>query len=109
MGITDQRCMVKGSDLVNIDDVVDHYDHIRDLVGIEHIAVGSDAGIENLAPPDVLKEFNVHTDSRYNLHGEREMVAGMEGPARMYELVAALIRRGYTDEHVRLVIAGNWA
>jgi membrane dipeptidase len=111
MGITDETCLVKGSEPVTIDDVVDHYDHIRDLVGIEHVGVGSDAGIESndLAPAAVLKEFNAETDPRYNLHGEREMPAGMEGPARMYELTTALIRRGYTDEHVRLVIGGNWA
>jgi membrane dipeptidase len=111
MGITDERCLVKGSDQVGIDDVVDHYDHIRDLVGIEHVGVGSDAGIESndLAPAAVLREFNADTDPRYNLHGERETVAGLEGPTRMYELTAALIRRGYTDAHVRLVIGGNWA
>ncbi len=28
---------------------------------------------------------------------------------RMYELTAALVRRGYTDEHIRLVLGGNWA
>jgi membrane dipeptidase len=33
----------------------------------------------------------------------------MEGPKRMYELTAALVRRGYTDEQIRLVIGGNWA
>jgi microsomal dipeptidase-like Zn-dependent dipeptidase len=27
----------------------------------------------------------------------------------MYALVAALVRRGYTDEHIRLVLGGNWA
>jgi microsomal dipeptidase-like Zn-dependent dipeptidase len=28
---------------------------------------------------------------------------------RMYKLTAALVRRGYTDEHIRLVLGGNWA
>jgi len=37
------------------------------------------------------------------------VVAGMEGPNRMWELCAALVRRGYTDEHIRLVLGGNWA
>jgi microsomal dipeptidase-like Zn-dependent dipeptidase len=27
----------------------------------------------------------------------------------MYELTAALIRRGYTDDQARLVLGGNWA
>jgi microsomal dipeptidase-like Zn-dependent dipeptidase len=28
---------------------------------------------------------------------------------RMYESTAALVRRGYTDEHIRLVLGGNCA
>jgi len=36
-------------------------------------------------------------------------VIGLEGPNRMYELTAALIRRGYTNDQVRLVLGGNWA
>ena len=111
MGITDITCLVKGSEPVTIDDVIDHYDHIRDLVGIEHVGVGSDAGIESndLGSPAILKYFLTHLDPRYRSHGDREMVAGLEGTTRMYELVAALVRRGYTDEQVRLVIGGNWA
>src|ERR1700721_1656366 len=46
MGITDIAFMVKGSEPVRIDDVVDHFDHVRDLVGIEHVGVGWAAGIE---------------------------------------------------------------
>jgi membrane dipeptidase len=48
-------------------------------------------------------------DARYHVHGDHEIVQGMEGPMRMYELTAALARRGYTDEQVRLVLGGNWA
>jgi membrane dipeptidase len=36
------------------------------------------------------------------------VVAGLEGPSRVYELTAALARRGYTDEHIRLVLGENW-
>jgi membrane dipeptidase len=94
-----------------VEDVVDHYDHVRDLVGIEHVGVGSDAGIESndLGSPTLLKDTLAKADRRYRVHGEHEIVAGMEGPTRMYELTAALVKRGYTDEHVRLVLGGNWA
>jgi microsomal dipeptidase-like Zn-dependent dipeptidase len=27
----------------------------------------------------------------------------------MWELCAVLVRRGYTDEQIRLVLGGNWA
>jgi membrane dipeptidase len=111
MGISDIAFMVKGAEPVSIDDVVDHYDHVRDLVGSEHVGVGSDAGIESndLAPPEKLKTILTDADRRYKVHGTHEVVAGMEGPNRMWELCAALVRRGYTDEQIRLVLGGNWA
>ncbi|WP_348263099.1 membrane dipeptidase [Telmatobacter sp. DSM 110680] len=110
MGISDIAFMVKGTEPVTIDDVVDHYDHVRDLAGIEHVGVGSDAGIESndLAPPEKLKTILDGADKRYRVHGTHEVVAGMEGPNRMWELCAALVRRGYTDEHIQLVLGGNW-
>ena len=111
MGISDIAFMVRGTEPVTIDDVVDHYDHVRDLVGIEHVGVGSDAGIESndLASPEKLKSILAGADRRYRVHGTHEVVAGMEGPNRMWVLCAALVRRGYTDEHIRLVLGGNWA
>lgn len=111
MGITDVAFMVKGSEPVSIDDVIDHYDHVRDLVGIEHVGVGSDAGIESndLASAAVLKDMLAKGDPRYHIHGEHELVTGLWGTTRMYELTAALVRRGYTDEQLRLVLGGNWA
>jgi membrane dipeptidase len=110
MGITDIAFMVKGSEPVGVEDVIDHYDHVRDLVGIEHVGVGSDAGIESndLGSPAMLKEMLTKADARYHIHGDHEIVAGMGGPNRMYELTAGLVRRGYTDEQIRLVIGGNW-
>lgn len=110
MGITDIAFMVKGSEPVTIEDVVNHYDHVRDLVGIEHVGVGSDAGIESndLEPADKLHDLLTHADKRYRVHGTREVVAGLEGPNRMWELCAALVRRGYTDEQIQLVLGGNW-
>jgi membrane dipeptidase len=73
--------------------------------------VGSDAGIESndLGSPDSLKQMLTKADPRYNVHGSREVVAGLEGPTRMWELCAGLVRRGYTDEQIGLVLGGNWA
>ncbi|UWZ86726.1 dipeptidase [Occallatibacter riparius] len=110
MGITDIAFMVKGTEPVRIDDVVDHFDHVRDLVGIEHVGVGSDAGIESndLGDPAKLKGMLTKADKRYRVHGTHEIVQGLEGPNRMWELCAALVRRGYTDEQIGLVLGGNW-
>jgi membrane dipeptidase len=44
LGITCIAFMVKGTEPVTVEDVVNHFDHVRDLVGIEHVGIGSDAG-----------------------------------------------------------------
>lgn len=110
MGIADIAFMVKGSEPVTVEDVVNHYDHVRDLVGIEHVGMGSDAGIESndLGDPKIGANQLKKADARYHVHGTAEIVQGMWGPTRAYELTAALVRRGYTDEHIRLVLGGNW-
>jgi membrane dipeptidase len=110
MGVACIAFMVKGTEPVTIDDVIDHIDHVRDPVGIEHVGIGSDAGIESndLGRPGILKQMLTKGDPRYRIHGTREIVANLEGPNRMYELTAALVRRGYSDDNVKLVLGGNW-
>lgn len=110
MGITCIAFMVKGTEPVTVDDVVDHFDHVRDLVGIEHVGLGSDAGVESndRGDPKILKEMLTKADPRYHVHGTHEVVAGLEGQKRVYDLTTALVRRGYTDEHLRLVLGQNW-
>jgi membrane dipeptidase len=110
MGVACIAFMVKGNEPVTIDDVIDHIDHVCDLVGIEHVGIGSDAGIESndLGKPEILKEMLAKGDPRYNIHGTREIVTNLEGAHRMYELTAALVRRGYSDDNIKLVLGGNW-
>jgi membrane dipeptidase len=110
MGISCIAFMVKGSEPVTVDDVIDHFDHVRDLVGIEHVGIGSDAGIESndLGSPQILKDMLRKADPRYHVHGTHEIVAGLEGPKRVFGLTAAMVRRGYTDAHIRLILGENW-
>jgi len=110
MGIACIAFMVRGSEPVTVDHVIDHIDHVRDLVGIEHVGIGSDAGIESndLGNLQALKEMLAKADPRYRVHGTHEIVAGLEGPKRIFELTAALARRGYSDEHIGLILGRNW-
>jgi membrane dipeptidase len=110
MGIAFIAFMVKGSEPVTVDHVIDNFDHVRDLVGIEHVGIGSDAGIESndLGAPERLKEMLAKADRRYHVHGTHEVVPGLQGQKRIYDLTAAFVRRGYTDEHIRLVLGQNW-
>src|SRR5581483_12079272 len=45
MGIAMIRFMVKDSEPVTIEHVLDHVDYVAKLVGIEHVAIGSDLDV----------------------------------------------------------------
>src|SRR5262249_44625152 len=110
MGIACIAFMVKGTEPVTVEDVIDHYDHVRDLVGIEHVGLGTDAGVESndLGPAEMLKDLLSHADARYHVHGTHEVVEGLGGQKRVYELTAALVKRGYTDEQIQMILGKNW-
>jgi membrane dipeptidase len=109
MGINFISFMVKDHEPTTVDDAVDHIDHVASLVGIEHVGIGSDFGLESndFGPPEVLANILQRADKRYRVH-HREAVADLAGEKRTYVLTEALIRRKYTDEHIRLILGENW-
>lgn len=109
MGINFISFMVKAHEPTTVDDVIDHIDHVAGLVGIEHVGIGSDFGIESndFAPPEVLNNILTHADKRYRVH-HREAVEALAGEKRMYVLTEGLIRRKYSDANIRLILGENW-
>lgn len=109
MGINFISFMVKEHQPVTVDDVIDHFDYVSKLVGIEHVGVGSDFGLEsnNYLPPAELSRLLTSADKRYRVH-KVEAVVPLQGPDRMYVLTDALIRRGYSDANIRLILGENF-
>ena len=87
LGITSVRHFVRPTDPVTIEDVLDHFDYAVKLAGIEHVGLGSD--------------FDLDPHPTYD-------IAGLNHPARVYALTEGLIRRGYTDEQIGLILGGNF-
>jgi membrane dipeptidase len=93
----------------SIDSVMDHFEYIAELVGIEHVAFGPDtlfgdhvglhttfshllAGAADSAPP--------HPKVRY--------VAGLESPVENFHNIAGwLVGHGYSDTDIVAVLGGN--
>jgi membrane dipeptidase len=110
IGINFISFMVKAKEPTTVDDVIDHIDHVRDLVGIEHVGIGSDFGLESndhMPDRDQFRRFMLAADTRYQVHA-REAVHDLDGPQRFYALTEALLRRGYSSEQIKLVIGGNF-
>jgi membrane dipeptidase len=65
--------------------VLDHIDHVRDLVGIDHIGIGSD----------------------YDGVGD-SLPRGLKDVASFPSLVQGLLDRGYSEEDIKKILSGNF-
>ena len=109
MGITGVRMFVKDREPTTIEDYVDHCDHVRDLVGVEHLGVGSDVdlhGYDDL-PADEYEALKASYKDSYAFRDKID-IEGLDHPKRMFDVTEALIRRGYSDDDVRGVLGGNF-
>lgn len=110
MGITGVRMFVKDREPTTIEDYVDHFDHVRDLVGVEHLGVGSDVDLHGYddMPEDEYAALKAAYKDSYAFRDKID-IEGVDHPKRMFDLTEALLRRGYTDDHIQGVLGGNFA
>ena len=59
MGITGVRMFVSDKEPTTIENMIDHFDHVVKLVGIEHVGIGCDADLNGYddMPPDQYKQL----------------------------------------------------
>jgi len=67
-----------------LDETLDHFDYVRDLVGIDHVGIGSD----------------------YDGVGD-SLPVGLKDVSSYPNLVEGLLGRGYSEEDIRKVLGGN--
>lgn len=115
MGIPFLRMMVRSPEPVTPEHVLDHFDYVARLVGIEHVAVGSDMDVIGNPNPVNGASLSVPPTpnfDRYRMHldatGERMLtVAGLDHPKRMFDVAEGLIRRKYSDTNIVAILGGN--
>jgi membrane dipeptidase len=109
MGITGVRMFVRDREPTTIEHVVDHIDHVRKLVGIEHVGIGTDSDLYgyDVKPAEWLSRLKGSYKASYGFRDKID-IEGFNHPRKIYDLTEALIRRKYTDEHIALVLGGNF-
>ncbi len=109
IGITGVRMFVKAAEPTTIDSVLDHFDHVRKLIGPQHLGVGSDIDLfgYDKMPPAEYARLKASYKSSYGFR-EKIDVEGLDHPKRMFDLTEGLIRRGYSDTDIRGVVGGNF-
>ena len=113
MGIAMIRFLVRNSEPVTIEHVLDHVDYVAKLVGVEHVAIGSD--LDLVGNPNAVNGggFDPRTQpnfSRYQYHEDGDgaiTIRGLNHSKRVFDLTEGLIRRRYSDAQIAQILGGN--
>jgi len=98
MGITAVRAFLlrgQAGESPSVEDLLDHFEHVARVAGIEHVGLGSDVDVDAVDPLT---------------GGPRQAYAirGMTQARRTFEVVEGLLRRGWTEPQIELVLGGNF-
>ena len=110
MGITGVRMFVKAEEPTTIEDYLNHFDHVRKLIGAQHLGVGSDIDLYgyDAMPPELNKQLRAGYKGSYGFR-EKIDIEGINHPKRMFDLTEGLIRRKYSDDEIKGILGGNFA
>lgn len=109
MGITGVRNFVRDREPTTIEHLLDHFDYVADLVGIEHVGIGTDMDADGYddVPQPAYDRLRSGYDESYAFRGRID-TDGFDHPKKIFDLTEGLIRRGYSDADIELVLGGNF-
>jgi len=109
MGISGVRMFVKADEPTTVESVLDHFDHVKKLVGPEFLGVGSDIDLfgYDAMPPKELAALKAGYKGSYAFRDKVD-IEGLNHPRRMFDLTEGQIRRRYTDDEIRGILGGNF-
>ncbi len=110
MGITMVRSFVSGEEPTTIEQLLDHFDHVAALVGVEHVGIGADTDIRggyDASPPESWAQIGGRYRDQYKFRDKIDMDE-MPTQKRTYLLTEGLIRRGYSDDDIKLMLGDNF-
>lgn len=93
MGITVVRAFVGRSPTLS--SLLDHFEHVARVAGIEHVGLGSDVDMDAVDPR------SGRPMSFYS-------ISGLNIRARVFQIADGLLRRGFAPGEVELVLGGNF-
>jgi len=111
MGITGVRNYVKSDEPTTVEHMLDHYDHVRRVVGMEHLGLGSDMDLDGYDDMPPQEQGSLRASITFQdpyAFREKLDIEGVDHPKRVFDLTEGLVRRGYSDDAIRGVLGDNF-
>ncbi len=100
----------KDPENTTVNHVIDHIDHVVNLVGIDHVGIGTDWPMPQTKWMALI--FKKYTAPNLGFDPgdgpSTEYIHGIKDYRDFGNVTAGLIARGYNDEQVKKIIGGNW-
>ncbi len=110
LGLTAVRSFVRDEEPTTIEHLLDHYDYVARLVGVEYLGIGSDTDIRggyDMYEGEDWANIGGRYRDQYRFRAKIDMDE-MPTQKRTYLLTEGLIRRGYSDGDIKLILGGNF-
>jgi len=95
----------------SIDSIMEHFQYVEKLVGIDYVAFGPDTLFgDHVALHKVFAEYlSIKASSEEGLppYEKVPFVDGLENPSEFPNIVRWLVKNGYSDQEIAKVIGGN--
>lgn len=91
-----------------IEDMLNHIDYVKNLIGVDHVAIG----LDNIFGDQVAnhREMAASRGADFKKSGMNlvaDYMYGIESPLEWRNIIRGLISRGYTDEEIEKIVGGN--
>mgnify|MGYP006281337405 FL=1 len=96
----------------SINSVMEHVEYIIDLVGIDHVAIGTDTNFgDHVALHDEFRKYLSIDEMKKSGtpdHEKVEYVAGLENPSEnFHNIIKWLVKHEYTNQEIAKIVGGN--
>jgi len=99
MGITMVRFFVGAANMVTMEDVLDHIDHVVEVAGVEHVGIGSDVDLDGR---------DHAAAGAGSAPARRNDLDGIAYQQKIFDVTEGLLRRNYNPDHIKLILGGNF-
>lgn len=109
MGITEVRDFVSAKEPTTVESMLDHYDHVAKLVGVEHVGIGSDVDLfgYDAGSPEELQQLRNAGKSGQSIRDKLDL-DDFNIAKRPFDIAEGLIRRKYSDANIEAMLGGNF-